>query len=319
MGIACPAGGGVRPAAILRCVPIFATTRNHRCARRSACHASISTARGIGQRDKMNGRNGIRRRVSVGGRMIPWLHGEHDPLPDPRLALPPGSEAPGLLAAGGELTPNRLTEAYSKGVFPWYSDGQPVLWWSPDPRMVLMVDEFKLARSLRKTLARFIRAPGCELRIDSAFERVITACAATPREGQNGTWILPDMVDAYRDWHRLGPVHSIETWIDGELAGGLYGVGLGRMFFGESMFSHRTDASKIALAGLVCFCREHGVRMIDCQQRTEHLASLGGREIPRNEFERRLTLSLGESPPRDWTYHASMWRHLVPSDTEADA
>ncbi|HJW11379.1 MAG TPA: leucyl/phenylalanyl-tRNA--protein transferase, partial [Albitalea sp.] len=180
--------------------------------------------------------------------MITWLRSEADSLPDTARALPLGSEAPGLLAAGGELTPARLAEAYSKGVFPWYSEGQPVLWWSPDPRMVLLVDEFKLSRSLRKTLTHFARSPDCEIRIDSAFERVITACAATPREGQDGTWIVPEMVEAYARWHALGQVHSVETWIDGELAGGLYGVGLGRMFFGESMFSHRTDASKIALA-----------------------------------------------------------------------
>jgi len=246
--------------------------------------------------------------------MIPWLHSEHDPLPDARLALPPGSDAPGLLAAGGELTPTRLTEAYSKGVFPWYSEGQPVLWWSPDPRMVLLVDEFKLSRSLRKTLKHFVASSLCELRIDSAFERVITACAATPREGQDGTWIVPEMVDAYLDWHRLGRVHSFETWVDGELVGGLYGVSLGRMFFGESMFSHRTDASKIALAALVCFCREHRVSMIDCQQRTGHLASLGGRELARTEFERRLALGLGEPKITDWTYHPAMWRHLAQHD-----
>jgi leucyl/phenylalanyl-tRNA--protein transferase len=243
--------------------------------------------------------------------MIRWLHSEQDPLPDTRLALPHGSDAPGLLAAGGELTPERLTESYAKGVFPWYSQGQPVLWWSPDPRMVLFVDEFKLARSLRKAIARFARTPGCDVRIDSAFDRVITACAATPREGQDGTWIVAEMIDAYREWHRLGVVHSFETWIDGELAGGLYGVSMGRMFYGESMFSHRTDASKIALAALVCFCRDKGVAMIDCQQRTGHLASLGGREIPRAEFERRLTLALGEPRIRDWTYHPAMWRHLV--------
>ena len=242
--------------------------------------------------------------------MVPWLRRPEDPLPDTRSALPPGSDAPGLLAAGGELTPQRLTEAYSKGVFPWYSGDQPVLWWSPDPRMVLMVDEFKLSRSLRKTVARFARTSGCEVRIDSAFARVIGACAATPRDGQDGTWIVPEMTDAYRAWHALGVVHSFETWIDGELAGGLYGVNLGRMFYGESMFSHRTDASKIALAALVCFCREHGVAMIDCQQRTGHLASLGGRELPRTEFERRFTPCLREPPIVDWTYDSALWRHL---------
>ena len=242
--------------------------------------------------------------------MIPWLRGPDDALPDTRRALPPGSEAPGLLAAGGELTPQRLREAYSKGVFPWYSEGQPVLWWSPDPRMVLLVDEFRLKRSLRKTIAKFIRTPGCEVRIDSAFRQVISACAGTPREGQDGTWIVPEMVEAYVAWHKLGTVHSVETWMGGELVGGLYGVSLGRMVFGESMFSHRTDASKIALAALVCFCREHGVAMIDCQQRTGHLASLGGRELPRTEFEQRLTRGLGEPPIDEWTYDPSLWRHL---------
>ncbi|QTN24636.1 leucyl/phenylalanyl-tRNA--protein transferase [Rhizobacter sp. AJA081-3] len=251
--------------------------------------------------------------------MIPWLRGPEDALPDTRRALPPGSEAPGLLAAGGELTPQRLREAYSKGVFPWYSEGQPVLWWSPDPRMVLLVDEFRLKRSLRKTIAKFIHTPGNEVRIDSAFRQVITACAGTPREGQDGTWIVPEMVEAYVAWHKLGTVHSVETWMGGELVGGLYGVSLGRMVFGESMFSHRTDASKIALAALVCFCREHGVAMIDCQQRTGHLASLGGRELPRAEFEQRLTRGLGEPPIGEWTYDPSLWRHLGISAGGADA
>ena len=242
--------------------------------------------------------------------MIAWLKDADDPLPDTRQALPADSDVPGLLAAGGELTPRRLTEAYSKGVFPWYSGDQPVLWWSPDPRMVLLVDEFKPTRSLRKTLARFARTPGCEIRVDGAFERVITACAMTPREGQDGTWIVPEMVRAYRAWHALGRVHSFETWIDGELVGGLYGVSLGRMFFGESMFSHRTDASKIALSALVCFCREHQIAMIDCQQRTGHLASLGGRELVRAEFEHRLTPSLKGRSISEWTYHSHLWRHL---------
>ena len=242
--------------------------------------------------------------------MVPWLRSATDRLPDTRRALPAGSDAPGLLAAGGDLTPQRLTEAYSKGVFPWYSEGQPVLWWSPEPRMVLFTDEFRPKRSLRKTIAWFVRTPDCEVRIDSAFRRVITACSQTPREGQDGTWIVPEMVEAYCAWHELGQVHSFETWIDGELAGGLYGVSLGRMFFGESMFAHRTDASKIALAALVCFCREHGVPMIDCQQRTGHLASLGGREVSRFEFEQRLSHGRGAPAITDWTYHVSMWRHL---------
>ena len=242
--------------------------------------------------------------------MVAWLHAPDDPLPDTRQALPPGSDAPGLLAAGGELTPKRLTEAYSHGVFPWYSAGQPVLWWSPDPRMVLLVDEFRLSRSLRKTVKRFAANPRCELRIDSAFRRVIGACASAPREGQDGTWIVPEMIEAYCAWHALGAAHSVETWIDGELVGGLYGVSLGRMFFGESMFARRTDASKIAFAALVCFCRAHGVTMIDCQQHTGHLASMGARELRRVEFETRLTRNQGAPPIVDWTYDLRLWRHL---------
>ena len=249
--------------------------------------------------------------------MITWLHDERDPLPSTRLALPPGSEAPGLLAAGGTLTPARLTEAYSHGVFPWYSEGQPVLWWSPDPRMVLRTGDFRVTRSLRKTIAKFRRTPGSALRIDSAFPRVIEACAATPRDGQDGTWIVPEIVDAYTRWHALGAVHSVETWLDGELAGGLYGINLGRMFFGESMFSHRNDASKIALAALVCFCRARGIDMIDCQQNTAHLASMGARELPRSDFEAGLRSRLRESAVADWTYHDSLWERLAlpdPSD-----
>lgn len=244
--------------------------------------------------------------------MIPWLRSAEDRLPPTRLALPRGSEAPGLLAAGGELTPERLAEAYSMGVFPWYSAGQPVLWWSPDPRMVLWVAEFKLARSLRKTVARFARTPDCEVRIDSAFDRVISACASTPRSGQDGTWIVDDMVRAYNRWHALGAVHSFETWVDGELVGGLYGVGIGRMFFGESMFAHRTDASKIALAALICFCREHGIELIDCQQRTGHLASMGGRELPRGDFEAAVAQRTAHPAPGCWTYHQHLWKHLLP-------
>jgi leucyl/phenylalanyl-tRNA--protein transferase len=150
------------------------------------------------------------------------------------------------------------------------------------------------------------------VRIDSAFDRVIGACASTPREGQDGTWIVDDMVRAYSRWHALGTVHSFETWIDGELAGGLYGVGIGSMFFGESMFAHRTDASKIALAALICFCREHGIDLIDCQQRTGHLASMGGRELPRSDFEAAVAQRAARSAPQGWTYHQRLWKHLLP-------
>ncbi|HEY3633685.1 MAG TPA: leucyl/phenylalanyl-tRNA--protein transferase [Caldimonas sp.] len=242
--------------------------------------------------------------------MIRWLQGPHDPLPDAERALPRTSDIPGLVAAGGELTPQRLTEAYRKGIFPWYSEGQPVLWWSPDPRMVLLPAEFKLRRSLRKTIRRFLATPGSAVRVDSATRRVIEECATVARDGESGTWIVPEMIQAYAAWHALGRVHSFETWSAGELVGGLYGVGIGRMFFGESMFALRTDASKIALAALVAFCRAHQIETIDCQQKTGHLASLGGREIARREFQTRLRGSLAMSDVADWSYDLRLWEEL---------
>ncbi len=243
--------------------------------------------------------------------MIPWL-GDDDtaPFPPTSQALGDDSEVPGLLAAGGRLSLERLEHAYRHGIFPWYSEGQPVLWWAPDPRMVLPVAEFKLHRSLKKTLRAFLDNPDCEVRFDSAFERVIAACANTPREGQRGTWIVPALQRAYIEWHHAGTVHSVETWVAGRLAGGLYGVNLGRMFFGESMFSHATDASKIALAALVAFCRAHGIALIDCQQNTGHLARLGAREIPRTEFEHHVALASGASPAPRWTYDSADWARL---------
>ena len=251
--------------------------------------------------------------------MIRWLRGPHDPLPDPGRALAAASEIPGLVAAGGELTPARLDEAYRKGIFPWFSEGQPILWWSPDPRMVLLPAEFKLSRSLKKTIRHFLATPGATIRIDAATRRVITACATVARDGESGTWIVAEMIDAYAAWHALGRVHSFETWIDGELAGGLYGVSLGRMFFGESMFALRTDASKIALAGLVAFCRARGIETIDCQQRTPHLESFGGREIARDEFRRRLGTALAGIDVVDWSYDLRLWEQLGLGSTAESA
>lgn len=241
--------------------------------------------------------------------MIPWLEPD-TPFPDTTQALGPETDAPGLLAAGADLTPQRLEAAYRRGIFPWFSQGQPVLWWTTDPRMVLPVNEFKVHRSLRKVLNKFLRTPGCEVRIDSAFEQVAAACADTPRDGQNGTWILPDMQAVYGQWHRLGRVHSFETWINGQLVGGLYGVSIGRMFYGESMFAWRTDASKIALAALVCFCRANGIELIDCQQQTKHLASLGARPISRGDFETHLRGVVDQSPPAVWAYDNVLWSQL---------
>ena len=212
--------------------------------------------------------------------MIACLHGD-TPFPPLASAL---TDPNGLLAAGGELTPERLLDAYSQGIFPWYSDGQPILWWSPDPRMVVIPAAFAAKRSLAKVL----RNKAYEVRCDSAFEAVMRACASAPRDGQNGTWINEEMIAAYVRLHRAGYAHSIETWIDGELAGGLYGLAIGRMFYGESMFSHTTDASKIAFAHLCEFLARQECGMIDCQMNTHHLSSLGGAEIARAEFARRL-------------------------------
>jgi len=241
--------------------------------------------------------------------VLTWID-DDTPLPPPSQALGDDSDAPGLVAAGGRISPARLEEAYRNGIFPWYSAGQPVLWWSPDPRMVLHCAEFRLSHSLKKTLRRFLRTPGCTLRMDSDFPRVVTACAATARQGQDGTWIVPALMDAYQDWHRAGRVHSVETWIDGDLVGGLYFVAIGRMCFGESMFSHRTDASKIALAALVAACLDRGVALIDCQQNTGHLASLGARELPRSTFLDHVHRAVAAPEPADWTYDGLAWHQL---------
>jgi leucyl/phenylalanyl-tRNA---protein transferase len=211
--------------------------------------------------------------------MIPWLEGD-TPFPPLRSAL---RDPNGLLAAGGDLSPGRLLEGYRHGIFPWFSEGDPILWWSPDPRMVLFPAELKISRSLGKTL----RNRRHEVRFDSVFGEVIASCAA-PRKGEPGTWIGEAMMAAYRELHRLGYAHSVETWIDGALAGGLYGVALGRVFFGESMFSRARDASKIALAALVAHLRSEGFGLIDCQMHTRHLETLGAREIPRSRFSRLL-------------------------------
>jgi leucyl/phenylalanyl-tRNA--protein transferase len=206
---------------------------------------------------------------------------DYTPFPPLRAAL---REPNGLLAIGGDLSRERLLEAYRHGAFPWYSRGQPIFWWSPDPRMVLFPDEMKISRSLAKRLKK----GDYEIRSDTAFRAVMEACAATTRLDQDGTWIVPEMVEAYCDLHEHGYAHSVETWIDGKLAGGLYGVAIGGMFYGESMFHHATDASKIALVHLVRHLNKHGYGMIDCQMHTPHLASMGARAISRDIFAEHL-------------------------------
>ena len=199
-----------------------------------------------------------------------------DRFPSPNAAL---TEPNGLLAAGGDLEPDRLLGAYVRGIFPWYEEGQPILWWSPDPRAVLLPPEVRVSRSLRRSLIK----GGFELRVDSAFDDVVTGCAA-PRSYTAATWITADMRRAYSRLHRLGWAHSFESWRDGELVGGLYGVAIGQVFFGESMFARATDASKVAFVRMVQALEQRGFALIDCQVASPHTASLGARSIPRREF-----------------------------------
>lgn len=232
--------------------------------------------------------------------MIPWL-GSGDPFPDVERAL---AEPNGLLAAGGDLSTPRLLEAYRTGIFPWFAGDQPILWWSPDPRMVLYPAELKVSRSLARTM----RKAHFELRADTAFDAVIDACRQ-PRRGESGTWITRAMADAYSALHRAGFAHSVETWLDGELVGGLYGVAIGRAFFGESMFTRVSDASKVAFVTLVELLRHWDFGIIDCQMNTAHLASFGAREIPRTEFARRLRELVHYAPvPVPWRLESTIAR-----------
>jgi leucyl/phenylalanyl-tRNA--protein transferase len=221
--------------------------------------------------------------------MIRWL-GPSDPFPPVDAAL---TDPNGLLAAGGDLTPTRLLDAYRRGIFPWSADDEPILWWCPDPRMVLFVDEFYASRSLRKRL----RSGVFTVTADRAFEQVMDGCAE-PRADGDGTWITPAITSAYTGLHRLGHAHSIETWKGDKLVGGLYGVSIGRMFFGESMFARESDASKVALAHLAHQLQRWNFTLIDCQMSTAHLASLGAREIPRRDFVRRVQM-MSARPPVD--------------------
>ena len=225
--------------------------------------------------------------------MICWL-GSRDPFPPVDAAL---DDPNGLLAAGGDLTPTRLLDAYRRGIFPWSADDEPILWWCPDPRMVLFVDELHVSRSLRKRL----RSGVFTVTADRAFDRVMAGCAG-PRADGDGTWITAAITSAYGRLHRLGHAHSIETWRGDELVGGLYGVSIGRMFFGESMFARESDASKVALACLARQLQRWHFELIDCQMSTAHLASLGAREIPRREFTARIA-ALAACPPvaSPWT------------------
>ena len=238
---------------------------------------------------------------------LTWIESQ-DPLPSVENAWGRDTDAPGLLAAGADLGVARLLEAYGQGIFPWFNPDQPVLWWSPDPRMVLKIQDFKLHRSLRKTLSRYSAHPQFELCFDRAFDQVIEACAESPREGQKGTWIVPAMVEAYKALHKAGHAHSVETWLDGKLVAGLYFVCIGHAVFGESMFSTLSDGSKMALAALVQVCERMGIQAIDCQQNTAHLASMGAREMTRAEFLKITHLAKQANSP-DWKNEAIDWDH----------
>lgn len=219
-------------------------------------------------------------------------------FPPPELAKPEG-----LLAVGGDLRPARLLEAYRRGIFPWYAQGDPILWFCPDPRYVIRPAEVRVSRSLAKTLRR----GAYEIRSDTSFERVITYCAHVPRPRQDGTWITDEMLEAYALLYRLGYAHCVETWLAGELVGGLYGVSLGKCFFGESMFSLRPDASKVAFVALARQLQRWGIELIDCQVYTDHLARFGASPWPRERFLEELA-SLVQAPTRrgHWTFSISL-------------
>lgn len=222
------------------------------------------------------------------------------------------SPAPGLLAAGGGLSVQRLLSAYSQGIFPWYSPGQPILWWSTDPRMVLRPVEFKLSASLKKTIKRISQSMDYEIKIDSDFLSTITQCSQVDRAGQAGTWITPEMIAAYHALHQAGFAHSVETWQNGQLIGGLYLVNIGKAVFGESMFSLKTDASKIALSALVSFAKHHDIQLIDCQQKTAHLSSLGGRTLKRTDFLKAIEPELRKNSPQ-WIFKPIYWQEILNS------
>ncbi len=240
---------------------------------------------------------------------LPWLEPGQN-FPSTTQTWKANSAAPGLLAAGGALDTETLCRAYRQGIFPWFGKDEPILWWSPDPRMVLQISKFKLHTSLRKTIKKFSETPGCEIRMDTVFEQVISACATSPRQGQKGSWIVPEMISAYCALHQAGFAHSVETWINGKLAGGLYCVAIGKSVFGESMFSRSTDSSKIALAALVSFSKKNAIVQIDCQQNTAHLTTLGAGVISRAKFNENIASGLDQTAPA-WMFVETDWQYLL--------
>lgn len=223
-----------------------------------------------------------------------WLHDD-----DYRFPNPARSNADGLLAIGGDLAPARLLEAYKKGIFPWYNDDDPILWWSPDPRLVLFPSELRVSKSMRP----YFNQPKFELSFDRSFEQVVRACQDTKRARQAGTWINENIIEAYTSLHFMGHAHSVEVWQEGQLVGGLYGICLGKIFFGESMFARASNASKFGFISLVHWLKARDFELIDCQQETAHLTSLGARAISRSDFMARLQDNLARHPlqPGHWS------------------
>lgn len=242
---------------------------------------------------------------------IIWL-GPQDPFPDPLTHADPDPSVPGLVAVSERIYPGQLARAYQAGIFPWYSDNQPVLWWSPDPRMVLDPSNFKCSDSLKKHLRHFCQDPESEVLVDADFGAVVRACATSKRKDQDGTWITHEIMEAYTALHEQGHAHSIAVAHQGKLIGGLYCVSFGAMVFGESMFSYETNASKLALAALSAWCLQNQVGMIDCQQETAHLRSLGAAPISRSQFLAKLQTSLNPSNiERPWTFNKNILAHWI--------
>lgn len=218
-----------------------------------------------------------------------WLYNDDYSFPDPALSNPDG-----LLAAGGDLAPERLLEAYKLGIFPWYNSDDPILWWSPDPRLVLFPQELRISKSMRP----YFNQPKFQLSFDQSFREVMRGCQETERTNQAGTWINEDIIEAYTELHNMGHAHSVEVWQDGQLVGGLYGICLGKFFFGESMFARAANASKFGFISLVRWLQARDFQLIDCQQETAHLMSLGARAISRQDFMARLQGNLAKYPLR---------------------
>ena len=242
---------------------------------------------------------------------IAWL-GPQDPFPNPLTEADPDPSVPGLIAVSENIYPGQLARAYQQGIFPWYSDNQPILWWSPDPRMVLKSAEFKCSDSLRKIIRTFCQNTQSQIAVDHDFGAVIRSCATSSRKDQDGTWITHEIIDAYTALHEQGNAHSIAVIEDGQLTGGLYCVSFGTMVFGESMFSRKANASKIALAALSAWCLKHEVGMIDCQQETAHLLSLGAAPMPRKAFLEQLQISVNQTKIKhSWTFDKTILHHWL--------